>query len=81
MRAKRYISLERQKAEGAIRTRRFLHIPELRNAEKWKFVGVITNPFFKHGPLLQFQNDHHQTCMINRQLFYMMMTNRMEMEK
>lgn len=48
--------------------------------ERWKFVGVITHPFFKHGPLLTWQGPRG-TVMMNRQLFYMMMTGRMEMEK
>ena len=60
--------------------RRFLMIPQLKNAERYHFTGVITHPFFKHGPLLTWQGPKG-TVMMNRQLFYMMMTGRMEMEK
>jgi lipid-A-disaccharide synthase-like uncharacterized protein len=72
----RYVTSERQTE------RRFLMIPELKQGEKWKFVGTLNHPFFKHGPFLQWQNRaSNKTVMINRQLFYMMMTGTMEMEK
>jgi len=60
---------------------RFLRMPELRNAERWRFVGIIDHPFYKHGPLYQWRSSHGRTVMINRQLFRMSMTGRMEMEK
>lgn len=76
-----YVTSERQILERA-KDRRFLHIPELNQGEKWEFAGIIDHPFFKHGPLLQWQcKASNKTVMINRQLFYMMMTGRMEMEK
>lgn len=56
---------------------RFLMIPQLKNAERYRFTGVITHPFFKHGPLLTWQGPKG-TVMLNRQLFYMMMTGRMQ---
>lgn len=59
---------------------RFLMIPALGQGQRWRFVGVVDHPFFKHGPLLQWSGSHG-VVMINRQLFYMMMTGRMEMEK
>lgn len=71
----RYVTSYRQKPEE----RRFLIIPELRQGERWQFRGIIDNPFFKHGPFLVWHRfSTNQTCMINRQLFYMMMTGRMQ---
>ena len=57
---------------------RFLMIPELGQAERWTFVGVMNNPFFKNGPFLQWNSNQGRTAMINRQLLYMEMTGRME---
>lgn len=72
----RYVTSSRQIPADE---RRFLHIPELRRGERWQFRGIIDNPFFKHGPLLVWHRfSTNQTCMINRQLFYMMMTGRMK---
>jgi hypothetical protein len=59
------------------KTQRFLIIPELKQGERWKYAGIVDHPFFKHGPLLQWSGPHG-TVMVNRQLFYAMMTNRLE---
>lgn len=61
--------------------RRFLMVPELNHVEKWKFEQVIDHPFFKQGPLLVWQSNLGRSVSINRQLFYMEMRGRMEMEK
>lgn len=58
--------------------RRFLIIPALGQGERWKYAGIVDHAFFKHGPLLRWVSGEGKSALINRQLFYAMMTNRLE---
>lgn len=57
---------------------RFLMIPELRNAVRWRYNGIIDHPFYKNGPLYSWVSDKGHCVMVNRQLFRAMMTNRLD---
>ena len=57
---------------------RFLMIPELGQGERWTFVGVVRNPFWKNGPFLQWNSNRGRTATVNRQLFYTEMTGRLD---
>lgn len=66
---------------------RFLQIPELGRGGNWKLEQIIDHPMYKGGPYLVWVSSSRsrefsprKTTMVNRQLFYMEMRARMEME-